>query len=67
MIQITTDEEGDPVWRCFVNGRFVAEGDDSDKLLSFAGIRAARAACSLGRIFHVRLVFVGRCYHHLGI
>jgi hypothetical protein len=34
MIQITTDEEGDPVWRCFINGRFVAEGDDSDKLLS---------------------------------
>jgi hypothetical protein len=34
MIQITHDEEGDPVWRCYINGRFVEEGDDSGDLLS---------------------------------
>jgi hypothetical protein len=34
MIQITIDGEGDPMWRCYINGRFVEEGDNSNALLS---------------------------------
>jgi hypothetical protein len=34
---------------------------------SRTGNLGLEAACSLGRIFHMRLVFVRRRYHHLGI
>jgi len=33
-IQITHDEEGDPIWRCYINGTFVEEGNESGHLLS---------------------------------
>lgn len=34
VIQITRNEEGAPIWRCYINGTFVEEGNDSGDLLS---------------------------------
>jgi hypothetical protein len=34
VIQITHSETGDPLWRCYVDGHFVEEGDDSNQLIA---------------------------------